>query len=388
MQVPHVARRQIERGFDRFVEQAHRVVALEPRAQVVENLPRFLDGRLADHDAAEAARERLVFLDVFLVLAERGRRDHPDFAACEHRLEHVGRVRRRAERRAGADHRVRFVDEENQVRPFLELPDDVLNAILEHAAQHRAGDHRVHLQVDDLAVAQADRYRLGFELDAPRKAFGDRRLADPGLADQHHRVGALAVAEDLQHLLDFLLAAEHRGQFVLPREQVQVGGKVLQERRQLEPLLQPLFPKFHVTHARVQTSHEHLRLDTVASKDRHRDALGFFEDGGKQIGRLDGLPAGSARVMQRQLEDELGRRRHAQLASRKRRHHVEVLFDGLKNSVGVQFNVAHDLREHVPLDLRERQKDVFVGQQRMFPATGFLDRSVDNSLSGLAYLAR
>jgi hypothetical protein len=67
---------------------------------------------------------------------------------------------------------------------------------------------------------------------------------------------------------------------------------------------------------------------------------------------------------------------------------VKVLFDCLKNGMGVQFNVAHDLREHVPLDLRERQKDVFVGEQRMFPAASFLDSPVDNSLSGLAYFAR
>ena len=51
-----------------------------------------------------------------------------------------------------------LVDEQDQVRPLLDLADDVLDAILEHAAQHRAGDHRVHLQVDDLAVAQADRH--------------------------------------------------------------------------------------------------------------------------------------------------------------------------------------------------------------------------------------
>ena len=90
---------------------------------------------------AEAARERLVFLDVLLVLAQRGRTDHPDLAAREHRLEDVGGVGRRAERRAGADHRVRLVDEQDQVRPLLQLADDVLDPILEHPAQHRAGDH-------------------------------------------------------------------------------------------------------------------------------------------------------------------------------------------------------------------------------------------------------
>ena len=103
---------------------------------------------------AEASRQRLVFLDVLLVLAQRRGADHAHFAAREHRLEDVGGVRRRAERGAGADHRVRLVDEEDQVRPLLDLTDDVLDAVLEHAAQHRARDHRVHLQVDHLAVAE------------------------------------------------------------------------------------------------------------------------------------------------------------------------------------------------------------------------------------------
>ena len=116
VEVPHVARRHVERGIDRFVEQLDRVVPLETRTEVVEDPPRLLDRRLGDLDAAEAARQRLVFLDVFLVLAERGRGDHPDLAAGEHRLEDVRRVRRRAERRAGADHRVGLVHEQDQVR--------------------------------------------------------------------------------------------------------------------------------------------------------------------------------------------------------------------------------------------------------------------------------
>ena len=113
VQVPLIARRHLERRLDRLVEQAHRVVALEARPQVVEDAPRLLDGRLGDLHRAEAARQRLVFLDVLLVLAERGRADHADLAARQHRLEDVGGVRRRAERRAGADHRVRLVDEQD-----------------------------------------------------------------------------------------------------------------------------------------------------------------------------------------------------------------------------------------------------------------------------------
>ncbi len=69
LQVPHVARRHLERRLDRFVLDAHRVVALEARPQVVEDRARLLDRRLDDVDGAEAARQRLVFLDELLVLA-------------------------------------------------------------------------------------------------------------------------------------------------------------------------------------------------------------------------------------------------------------------------------------------------------------------------------
>ena len=344
--------------------------------------------RLAHGDAAEAPRQRLVFLDVLLVLAERRRRDHPDFAARQHRLEDVRRVRRRAERRAGADHRVRFVDEQDQVRPLLQLADHVLDPILEHAAQHRAGDHRVHLQVHDLAVAQPHRHRVGLELDPPRQPFGDRGLADARLADQHHRIGALAVTEDFEHLLDFLVAAEDRRQLVLPREQIQVRREVLQERRQLEALLQALLAQLHVAHPRVEAGHQHFGLDAVAAQDRHRNALRLLEDGGEQIGRFDRLAAGAAGVVERELEDELRRRRHAQLAPGERRHHVQVLFDRLQNRVGIQLDVAHHFREHVPFDLRERQENMFVGQQRVLAPARFLDRAIDDPLRGFANLAR
>src|SRR5256885_6643853 len=58
---------------------------------------------LSLHDALPISRQRLVFLDVFLVLAQRGRADHAHLAACEHRLEHVGGIRRRAERGARSE---------------------------------------------------------------------------------------------------------------------------------------------------------------------------------------------------------------------------------------------------------------------------------------------
>jgi len=63
--------------------------------------------------------------------------------------------------------------------------------------------------------------------------------------------------------------------------------------------------------------------------------LRFLEDGREQVGGFNHLPAGPAGVMKRQFEDQLCRRRHAEFASRKRRHHMQVLFDRLKNGMRV-----------------------------------------------------
>ena len=70
-----------------------------------------------------------------------------------------------------------------------------------------------------------------------------------------------------------------------------------------------------------------------------------------------------------------------------RRHHVQVLFDRLQNGVRIELDVAHDVGEHVPFDLREGQKQVFVGQQRMLAPAGLFDGAVDDALRGFANLA-
>ena len=67
--------------------------------------------RLADEDLLEAALERGVLLDPLAVLVERGRADHPQLAAGQHRLEHVAGVHRGVAAGAGADDGVQLVDE-------------------------------------------------------------------------------------------------------------------------------------------------------------------------------------------------------------------------------------------------------------------------------------
>ena len=155
---------------------------------------------------------------------------------------------------------------------------------------------------------------------------------------------------------------------------------MLQERRQLEALLQPLLAQLVIAHARRQPRDQRFRLDAVAADDRDGDALRLLEDGREQVGRFDRVPAGAAGVEQRELEQQLGRRRDAQVAAGNTRKNSQVLFERLQNLVRVQAEVAHDLPEHVPLHLRKRQADVLVGQQGVLAASCLVQRPIHDAL--------
>ena len=56
-----------------------------------------------------------------------------------------------------------------------------------------------------------------------------------------------------------------------------------------------------------------------------------------------------------------------------------MLFERLQNLVGVQLQVAHDLAEHVPFDLGERQADMLVGEQGVVAPPGFVQGPVNDA---------
>ena len=59
---------------------------------------------------------------------------------------------------------------------------------------------------------------------------------------------------------------------------------------------------------------------------------------------------------------------------------VEVSLERLHDVLRIQVEFRHDLRERVPLNLRERQEDVLVGDLGVVPAPGFLDSAVHDPL--------
>ena len=193
--------------------------------QSAQDRDRVLDGGLADEHFLEAAFERGVLLDVLAVFVERRRADAVQLAARERGLEHVACIHR-AFGLAGADHRVQFVDEQDDVAFFLgQILQDGFQALLEFAAKLRAGDQRAHVERQHAPVAQAFGH-LVID-DALGQTLDDRRLADAGFADQH-RVVLRAPLQHLDHAADFLVAADDRIELGFLGERGQVDRVLLQ----------------------------------------------------------------------------------------------------------------------------------------------------------------
>ena len=114
--VADVAMRQRRRGDDRRIRDLDAVVHFVALLQATQNRNRVFDRGLIDQHFLETALERSILFDVLAVLVERGRTDTVQLAARQRRLQHVAGIHR-AFGLAGADHRVQFVDEQDDLLP-------------------------------------------------------------------------------------------------------------------------------------------------------------------------------------------------------------------------------------------------------------------------------
>ena len=142
------------------------------------------------------------------VLVERGRADHAQLAAGEHRLDHVAGVHRALAGGAGADDGVQLVDEGDDLALGVgDLLEHGLEPLLELTAVLGAGHHRAEVQRHEALAAQALRHVAGD--DPLGQALDDRRLADAGLADEH-RVVLGAPGQHLDDAADLGVPADDR----------------------------------------------------------------------------------------------------------------------------------------------------------------------------------
>ena len=139
----------------------------------------------------------------------------------ERRLEQVGGIHRAAGGGAGADHGVDLVDEHDRAGIGLDLLDHLLEPLLEVAAIARAGEQRAHVEREDGGVLEHVRH---FAVDdAARQTFGDRGLADAGIADEQ-RIVLLPAAQHLDGAADLGVAADQRIDLALARLLVEVDA--------------------------------------------------------------------------------------------------------------------------------------------------------------------
>ena len=100
-----------------------------------------------------------------------------------------------------------------------------LEALLELAAELRAGDERAQVERDEALVLEPFGHVAVH--DALRESFDDRRLADAGLADEH-RIVLRAPRQHLNDAANLLVAADHRIELALARRVGEVARVALQ----------------------------------------------------------------------------------------------------------------------------------------------------------------
>ena len=188
------------------------------------------------------------------------------------------------------------------------------------------------------------------------------------------------MAENLEHLLDFLVAAVHGRDLVLASQQVQVRGEGVQRLGQLQALAEALFAQLVIAHLRRDARDERRRRNALTADDRHRHAVALLQDRGEEIRRCDCSPI-AGRPMERELEHGLRIRRYAEFASRQRRQQLEVLVERVEDHVRVDLEILHHVRERVPFDLRQSEEEVLVRDDRVFAAPALFHGPVHHALS-------
>ena len=193
-----------------------------PFLESAEDRDRLLDARLADHDGLETPLQGGILLDLYPILVKRRRTDHAQLPSGEGGLEHVARVHGSL-RRAGPDHRVQLVEEDDVPAARLrDLPQRRLEALLELAPELGPREHRSNVQLHELLVAK--RFRDVAGNDALGEPLGDRGLAHTGVADED----GIVLSPPRQNLHE---AANLR---VAPDDRVELPRPGL--RRQIDPV--------------------------------------------------------------------------------------------------------------------------------------------------------
>jgi len=271
-----------------------------------------------------------------------------------------------------------LVDKQDRAGIGLKLLDDLLEPLLEVAAIAGARKQRAHIEGEHGGVTQHVR-NLAMD-DAARQPFGDRGLADAGLADEQ-RIVLLPPAEDLDGAADLGFAADQRIDLAFPRLLVEVDAIGVERIALLLRLVAVLGIGILVGAAhRTRFRHARPLGDAVADvvdrivarhvlflQEIRGMALAFGEDGDQYVGPGDLLAARRLDVDHRALNDALKAGGRLGILGPIGDQIVELRFEIGDEAAAqlVQVDVAgpHDRRSILILDQRQQQvleRGVFV----------------------------
>ena len=298
--VADVAMREHGGGNERGILDLHAVMDLVPFAEAAQDADGVLDARLVHRDGLEPAFERRVLLDVFPILVQRGRANRVELAAGEHRLQHV-RCIHRSLGRAGADHGVELVDEEDHLSlRIANLLEHGLQPLFELPTVFRAGDQGAHVERHDAFVLQALRHVAPH--DAAGEPFDNGGLAHARLANEH-RVVLGPAREDLDHAPDFLVAADHGIELALAGERGEIAAIALE--RLIRTLGILARDALRPANARERLKDLVGRDAVLLEQPGGRRPTGFRRDGDEQVFRADVLVLEPSGFSLRRIADQL-----------------------------------------------------------------------------------
>jgi len=368
------------------------VVALVALAQGRKDGQRILLARLADLDHAEATVERRVLGDHAPVFLNGRRPDTAQFAPGEGRLENVGGVQVALHRIPRPDNGVNLVDEQDDVRRFLQLFEDADQPLLKLAAQAGPGDQRAQLDGHDAPVGNGGRGRaVG---DGPGQPFDDGRLAHAGIADQQ-RVVLLAADERPHQAAHLRLAPDGRADLARARLHHQIAPELVQQRRRQVP--QQLGRAAHLLHGGFQRlglaagfrlpdeqADPVLQVEAQRRQAAGRHALPFLEQGQEQVilgHRVLVLVIGG---VDRQGEHQAAARRERDRLAGIVVAHPGGLTHGQADGCRVQVGVGQQPLGAPPLDFGQSDEEVLRAEVIVRQADGLVGSQAEQKLAALA----
>ena len=277
---------------------------------------------------------------------------------------------------AGADQRVQFVDEEDDVLGPADFVHDRLDALLELPAVLGAGDHHRQIEHDDPAVVQ--QFRHGAGDDHLGQPLDDGRLAHARLA-QKNRVVLLPPAEDLDDPFDLVLSTDDRVKLPFAGQFGQIATEAVQRRGLALAVLALFFLclgffAFHTSSQKIENLFPNFfQLQTQIHQYLGRHAIVLAQQAEQKMFRSYVIVIQVPGFLDGVFDDFLGPGRLGQLAHRDHvRAALDQFFDFQADLAQVDVQVLQNVGADAAAFLDQTQQDVLGADVFVIEALGFL----------------